>query len=233
MRIVPRLGIVTIGQSPRTDLVPEMMRHLPGVEPVERGALDGMSPERIAALAPKSSGARVLTSRLADGRAVVLDHGAVPGLVQDAVHHLEDTGVDATLVVCTGSFPPLEHARPLLTADALFVGGVSSVLGKRGGTLGVLSPLDEQCGAAADKWARVAERVVSQAATPYSSDPAVAVASVARAAAKLAAAGAEAVVLDCMGYTEEMRAASREAAGVPVLLARSVVARLTAEVVCA
>ena len=39
-----RIGIVTIGQSPRTDVVPEIQAHLGDhVEVLEHGALDGLS----------------------------------------------------------------------------------------------------------------------------------------------------------------------------------------------
>ena len=49
----PIVGMITIGQSPRSDVVPDMVEILgPGVEIRERGALDGLSPREIAALAP-------------------------------------------------------------------------------------------------------------------------------------------------------------------------------------
>ncbi|WP_369268562.1 AroM family protein, partial [Streptomyces harbinensis] len=41
------------------------------------------------------------------------------------------------------------------------------------------------------------------------------------------------IVLDCIGYTERMRRAAAEAAGRPVLLARSLAIRLAAEAVAA
>jgi len=50
---VPKIGAVTIGQSPRVDIVPEF-RAAAGLELeiVERGALDGLSPDEIRTLAP-------------------------------------------------------------------------------------------------------------------------------------------------------------------------------------
>ncbi len=49
-----RIGLITIGQSPRSDVVPDMAAVLGGdVEIVEAGALDGQSRERIAALGPE------------------------------------------------------------------------------------------------------------------------------------------------------------------------------------
>jgi protein AroM len=224
----PRLGVLTIGQSPRVDLVPEMLAHLHGIEVVERGALDGMTAGQIADLAPAEATEQVLTTRLADGTPVVLDHDVIPDLIQRAVDDLEEKGVDAIVVVCTGRFPPLRHRRPLLTADILFRRGARASLDPTVTTLGVLSPLEEQRGDSTAKWSDLAARVVTAAATPYQPQAARSVADAARA---LRAAGADAIVLDCIGYTEAMRLAAHEAAGVPVLLARALVARLAAEAV--
>jgi hypothetical protein len=66
------VGAITIGQSPRTDMVPELLEVLgPGVELLEGGALDGMSGAEIAAIAPRD-GDQVLVTRLRDGSSVRL-----------------------------------------------------------------------------------------------------------------------------------------------------------------
>ncbi|WP_020573155.1 AroM family protein [Actinopolymorpha alba] len=230
------LGVVTIGQSPRIDMVPEMLPWLRSavagteVEIVERGALDGLSPDEIAALAPSGTANHVLTTRLADGSAVVLDHDPMMARVQVAIRWLEDpaqAGVDATLVVCTGEFPALDHQRPLLLAERLFVAGVRGLCGAEpDGVLGVICPLPEQEGMSLGKWSGVAGRVEVVAASPYVEGARDAVAAAAR---QLASRGVRWILLDCMGYTEEMRAAARAVSDVPVLLARSVVARLAGE----
>jgi len=220
------LGVVTIGQSPRVDMMPELLPRLgiPASEVVERGALDGMSADEIAALAPHPDSHEVLTTRLADGSSVVLDHDAAIGAVQRAIDTVEPT-VDATLVVCTGTFPPMRHNKPLLFAEPLLLGGVAAL--GAGERVGVVCPLPEQEEMSRAKWRPVAGEITVASATPYAADP---VPAIAAAAARLASAGATRIVLDCMGYTEAMRAAARESAGVPVLLARSVVARLAGEV---
>ena len=48
-----KVGLITVGQAPRSDVVPDMAAILGGdVEIVEAGALDGLSREQIAPLAP-------------------------------------------------------------------------------------------------------------------------------------------------------------------------------------
>ena len=49
-----KVGLITVGQSPRSDVVPDMAAILGGdVEILEAGALDGLSREQIAPLAPR------------------------------------------------------------------------------------------------------------------------------------------------------------------------------------
>ncbi|HEY3501643.1 MAG TPA: AroM family protein [Actinocatenispora sp.] len=221
------LGVVTIGQSPRVDMVPEMLPWL-GLTPdsvVERGALDGLSASGISALAPTRRTEHVLTTRLADGSSVVLDHDAAVDRVQYAISELEPS-VDATLVVCTGEFPLLTHNKPLLFAERLLLGGAAALCEHE--PVGVICPLAAQVRMSHDKWRPVVGPVVVAAATPYEDGAAD---SVAAAAKQLAGVGATRIVLDCMGYTDEMRRAAADAAGVPVLLARGLVARLAGELV--
>ena len=50
-----RIGMVTVGQAPRTDVVPDMATLLPDVEIVQAGALDGLDRAAIATLAPEGA----------------------------------------------------------------------------------------------------------------------------------------------------------------------------------
>lgn len=217
------LGLVTIGQAPRKDMVPEMARHWPGVAVLERGALDGWDAAAIEA-SPHRGGDEVLTSRLSDGTSVVFGRDLVVPLLQERISELEEAGVEATLLVCTGTFPEFEHSRPLLTASPLFVNGVRALAR---GTVGVLCPLPEQEEDSTAKFSPTP--TVTTSVDPYTAGEA-AFREVARGLVKQ---GATMLVLDCMGYTEQHREWIGSAANVPVLLARSIVARLAGEVLAA
>lgn len=43
-----KIGALTIGQSPRNDLIPEIEAFFKGAEIIQLGALDGLSKEQIA-----------------------------------------------------------------------------------------------------------------------------------------------------------------------------------------
>lgn len=217
-----KIGLITIGQSPRVDMVPEMLRWLGPVEPLERGALDGLSATEIAGLRP-GAGDYTLVTRLRDGSSAVIGKKPILPRMQAAIHELEAAGAEAVVLVCTGEFPPFEHTRPLLPAERLFVDGVRAIA--RDSRVGVICPLPEQVELTRQKWAGLTGDLHIAAGSPYG-DPGELI----RAARKLRQAGVEYVVLDCMGYTQEMKERVRAEVGAPVLLARSIVARLAAEV---
>ncbi|MFD7924061.1 AroM family protein [Streptomyces sp. NPDC059740] len=226
------LGLVTIGQAPRTDLVDDVRPHLGGLRPVEHGALDlddfegpGEADAR-AAVGPVA-GEAPLISRLRDGRSVQLGHEALAPRMRDAVARCEQDGAGATLLLCTGNFPPVPSSRPLLYAEPLVQHGVRAVAGAD--PVGVICPLPAQREDTGRRWARLLPGPVSvEPADPYAPE---AHETVTEAARRLAAGGSRWLVLDCIGYTESMRAAAARSAGpaVPVLLARALAVRLAAE----
>ena len=66
-----KLGLITIGQSPRTDVTPDLAPIFgPDIQLCQAGALDGMTAQEIAAFAPEE-GDYVLISRLRDGSSAV------------------------------------------------------------------------------------------------------------------------------------------------------------------
>lgn len=220
------LGVLTIGQAPRPDgLARDVAAVLgPGLTVVERGALDGLSRDEIAALRP-GPGDYHLVTMLADGASVELRKPAILERLQAQIAGLERAGVAGTLLLCTGAFPPFRHRRPLLLPQAALYGAAVGVAGD--GRVGALVPLAAQLPQARDKWRAlgVADPALA-VANPYHPD-APRLVGVAAAAAR--EAGAATLFMDCFGYDLAMRDAARAAFGGPVLLARSLAARLMAE----
>lgn len=219
------LAVVTIGQTPRTDLTPELRELIPSVRLVERGALDGLGAAEILRMAP-GPGDEVLTTRLRDGSAAVIGRAPLIARMQEAINDVQPEA-DVVLLACTGEFPAFTHTKPLIEPDHVLAHALAAVA-QRSRRIGVISPLAEQQVSAAAKFAALlpaATTVLGAAATPYAAD----LAPLTTAARRLAQDGAEFIVLDCIGYTAAMRRQVGAAAGVPVLLARSVAARMAAE----
>ncbi|WP_345945240.1 AroM family protein [Streptomyces albus] len=228
------LGLVTIGQAPRTDLAGDIAPHLGGLCPYEHGALDddvfdGAEGDRTrAALAPAADEAP-LVSRLRDGTSVVLGHDALAPRIRRAVARCEADGATATLLLCTGNFPEVPAARPLLYAEPLVQHGVRALVGAD--PVGIVCPLPAQAADVAHRWSKLLPGPVrAEPADPYADDAHERTASAAR---RLAASGCRWLVLDCIGYTESMRRTAATAADRPVLLARALAVRLAAEAAAA
>ncbi|MEE1801747.1 AroM family protein [Streptomyces sp. JV176] len=232
----PALGLVTIGQAPRTDLRPDAEPLLPGVRLVEHGALDDdrfdgeAGQETRRALAPEP-GEAPLVSRLRDGGSVVLGHAALIPRMEEAVARAERDGAAETLLLCTGRFPSVRATRPLLFAEPLVQRAVAAVVGTD--PVGIVCPHPDQAEDVARRFSEVLPgRVLAAGANPYAPRER-ALHEVAEAARELADGGSAWLVLDCIGYTEEMRRAAARAADRPVLLARALAVRLAGEVVTA
>ncbi len=215
-----RLGVLTIGQSPRSDVVPTMAEVLAGVEILEAGALDGRVETAIAALAPQT-GEYVLVTRLRDGREVVISRERILPYVQEALDLLV-SAVDAVLFLCTGEFPPLRGGGLLIESSRVLHHVVAGLAESR--RLGVLVPLPEQVVAAERRWRLAVERVAAvEAVSPYRDG------DFPGAAGALRRAGAQLIVMDCMGYTLQHKREVVAAAGLPTILAGTAVAVVVRE----
>ena len=107
-----KVGLITVGQSPRSDVVPDMAAILGGdVEIVEAGALDGLTREQITRLAPEGDD-EILVTRLADGSSVFVGKSKVIPRIEAQIAALEDRGVTLNVLLCTGEFPQLAARRP-------------------------------------------------------------------------------------------------------------------------
>lgn len=231
---VRALGMVTIGQAPRADLAGDVEPLLGGLRVYEHGALDGDVFEGEEAAGTRTAvgpapGEPPLVSRLRDGTPVLLGHDALAPRMRAAVARCEADGAGATLLLCTGNFPPVPATRPVLYAEPLVQHGVRALVGDE--PVGLVCPLAAQREDVARRWSRLLPGPVrAEPGDPYAPD---AHDQVAAAAERLARSGARWLVLDCIGYTEAMRTTAAQAAGLPVLLARALAVRLAAECVAA
>lgn len=219
------IGTVTIGQSPRADVVPEIAEILGAdVEIREAGALDGLTKEEIAKLAPEK-GDYVLVTRLADGSSVqVAERYITPRIVEKIGDHFKN-GIPLVFLLCTGEFPGFETGGLLVRPQKVLFNAVCSVA--EGQRLGILNPSADQTAQSDRRWRQASDSVKSVPASPYVD----AVAAVERAAVELKGWGVQLTVLDCIGYTRAMQQRVREITGKPVILARGIAARTVKELI--
>ena len=218
-----KLGFITVGQSPRVDVVPEMAAIIgEKVEIIEAGALDGLKKSQIDEFAPKE-GDIVLASRMSDGTGVVFAEKYIFPRLQGCIDRLQNEGVSFIVFICTGDFDyDFKHNVPLIFPGDILKAVLPPFLSKK--KFAVLSPDEKQIPHSYEKWGFAGD-VHIIAASPY-----LGLDNVLSAASALKGMDLDCVVMDCIGYTMEMQAALKNALGIPVFNARSTLARILAEI---
>jgi protein AroM len=220
-----RIGTVTIGQAPRTDVMSDIAPIFgKDVEIVEAGALDGLSKEEIRAFAPVQ-GDYVLVTRLQDGSSVqVAEKYITPRIIEKINAHFKN-GIPLVLLLCTGDFPGFDEGGLLIRPQRVLFHAVQAVAQDR--KLGVLMPSPDQIPQGTEQWGKVSGQLNILGASPYVNG----LEAVKKAAGELREWGAELTVLDCIGYTMAMQEAVREITGKPAILGRGIAARIVKELI--
>ena len=214
-----QLGLITIGQSPRDDVVPELRALLPeDVTIVEAGALDGLSKEEIP---PPQAPERTLVTRLSDGSEVQVDKAFIHGRLEAAVRSLE-TRVDLIAYLCSGDLPEFPARVPILIPHRLLEGYLKAI--RFPGPIGVLVPAPSQVKPALKELKVWGVPALGQAVSPYSQ-----AGEVGEAARRLASEGVVAILLHCFGFSLAMRKEAAHASRLPVISVRSLLARALCE----
>ena len=218
------LGTLTIGQAPRPDVVPIIDRYVSAeVRRIHRGVLDGLSHAEIAARYEPEGGEPELVTRLQDGTEVVLSRRRMKEGVQQALTALEAEGCDAILLLCTGTFDGLDCKKAwLVEPDHIIPGMVAGLVERR--QLGVIVPIASQIGSESGKWRVLHHPPIFAAASPYAGTADALVDT----GKELKSKGADAILLDCIGFTEHHRQALLPL-GVPVILSNAVAAKALSE----
>lgn len=244
-----RIGVATIGQTPRTDLMKPFVHAVEAraqadtnwVKPefVQAGALDGLSRQRMEALEPASQEPFYVT-KLADGTTIRLAAGKLERELQRVLHDkLFD--VDLIVIACTGSFPTLHSTeRPeaplVIEPDKLLKRTVAGIDPRR---LAIVVPEEGQQAALAEGWRQVmGAKPMSGVLTPYVSEVGSDVAGqLTKTLNEFIAPDPHRekpslIVFDCMAYDESLLSPITDRlTSVPVLFSAATVARIVVSMV--
>ncbi|SNS07264.1 protein AroM [Anaerovirgula multivorans] len=219
-----KLGAITIGQSPRVDVIPEMVEFLgDNVEVIEAGALDGLTYEDILAFQPEDDD-YVLVSKLKDGKSVKFAERYILPRLQECIDKLEREGADVILFICTGVFPDIfKSKKPILYPQKILHGVTPQLVDK--GKLAVITPDKDQVVQSQKKWCETGVEVIAVPASPYTKED-----ELSGAITMLKKKDIDVIVMDCIGYNQAMKKKVSEGTGKPVVLARTMVARVLGEI---
>lgn len=223
-----KLAFATIGEAPRDDVVPYLRQRLdPSLEIVEDGVLNHLEEDERRALDTKDDALHMVT-RARDGSAYRLNYERIVPHMQSVVNGLVAEDADLVVILCGADWSRVRADVPVVNPGRVFPSLVQSL--SQNLRLGVIKPDEKQIPYTEKKWADLGIDAVVTAASPYVPERL----DLAREAArKLADANVDLVWMSCIGMPESMRDAVHEVLPRPILLARSVIASVTNELLAA
>jgi len=216
-----KIGMLTIGQTPRDDLIPGFMDILgPGYEVVEAGALDDQSMDDVNGI-DLNPDHYILVSRMRDGTEIKITKKYVIPKMQGQLDRLEDQGVRLTVVMCTGKFPQFRSRGLVVTPSEVLKGVIEGSL--KEGKLAVVYPTEEQVPYAGKDFGREGVEVYADAVSPYEDD------DVKGLLDRLVKEDPDLVFLNCFGFPYSIKKQVQEATGKPTIHSSAVIARVIKE----
>ena len=217
-----KVGVVTIGQSPRPDVVGEITRVLGGgYKIIEVGALDSFTLEEVKKMEPEP-GHGLLVTRMRDGTEVKITHDSVLPYIQNAITELNEKRVKIILLVCTGNFPEFESSVLVVTPSKIVRGVTNAAIRK--GRLGMILPSIQQVGGAPRTEEKDGLVTYYDSASPYGP-----IEDVKALGDRLAEQRVDLTLLNCMGFDHNHKKIIAEKTGKPVIQSSALVARVMKE----
>ncbi len=214
--------MLTIGQSPRDDIIPALKEILgPDHEIIEAGALDDMTREEIEGIVFRPDD-YLLVSRLRDGTEIKIHKRLILPHLQKRIHELEEKGATITVIMCTGKFPQFESRGIVVTPQETLRGVLESTL--KTGKLAVVYPAEEQIHKADSDFGRDGITLYADHFSPYEDE-----ADLDQLAERLNEQDPALIFLNCFGYSSRVKTVVAERTGKPVIHSNVVVARVLKE----
>lgn len=220
-----KIGVITIGQSPRPDLIPEIKSFFPtNVEIIQKGVLDNIDKKGLEQIKP-DDGQTTLISRLKDGTSVTMAKEKIIPLLQHVIDDLNKNNVCIIIIACTGEFKSFRSKIPIIYPDYLLNHVVKGIF-RDEKQIGVIIPLQEQEKSIKNKWKSMGLNAITVVSSPYLYKEE----SLIHAAKQLEKSNKiNTIVLDCIGYTQQMKEFVMKHTSKNVILSRNIIFKTAAE----
>lgn len=219
-----KLAFATIGEAPRDDVVPYLRERLdPSLEIIEDGVLNHLDEAGRKALDAQDDSLHMVT-RDREGKFYRVNYQRTLPEMQKVVDGLVADGADLVVILCGADWSSVRAGVPIVNPGQVFPSLVKSL--SHNLRLGIIKPDEKQIPHTQKKWEALGIDAVVTAASPYVPNR---LELARKAAHELAAADVDMVWMTCIGMPESMRDVVREVLPKPILLARSVIASVTSE----
>ena len=220
-----RLGFITIGQSPRADIMEDVTKFITkDIEVVERGALDKYTYEEIKDKFSPSKEDTFLVSRMRNGRQVEIAEEKIHLLLQNCVNELNQESCSVILIMCTGSIPELKSTSLLISPQKVLHNMIKNV--GINGKIGVFVPKEDQKDDIHRTWNEKGIEIETVFASPYAS-----IENIKKEAEKFKQDSIKLIFMDCMGYSEKMKLIVKQVTDKPVITPRTLITKIALEMI--
>ncbi|RXT07105.1 AroM family protein [Ammoniphilus sp. CFH 90114] len=140
------IGFITIGQTPREDLIEPYEKLLAGHELKMVGALDGIDVKDI----PPCEGHYPLITKLRNGEFIQVEKDFLETRIQGVIEELEKDDVSLIVLLCAGDFNQASARVPVIQPNQVVPQMIRWY--EPGRNLGLMIPIANQEQAAREKW---------------------------------------------------------------------------------
>ena len=204
-----KLALITIGQTPRTDILKDITDLLKNIDYTEYGALDGLTRKQIEQQYFPRGNEEFYVTRLADGTQIKVSKQYITEKLKKLVREVENK-VDIIVIMCTGDFE-IKSKKIIIIPSKIMTKITEALSPKR---IAVFIPDRNQTKMTLNKWSKITENVDIYSWSPYT-DPAETLREYAENISE-----ADFIVMDCIGYTKEHGKTVSRYSNKPVLLPR-------------
>lgn len=218
-----KVGLITIGESPRTDIMVDMEPILAdNFEILQGGALDGLSKEELEALKPEGSDI-ILVSTLRNGQSIIMAERKILKYMQQRIDELESKGADIIMLLCTGNFDDTLHSNvPLIYPNKIIEGLLSRICDD--GLIAV-TPDNEQMDECKKYWQDHGVDACMASISPYDNS----LEDFVEFGKTLNDYKPAYILLDCMGFSAKMKEALSTHSEKKIVLPRTMLASILKE----
>ena len=215
------IGLIVLGHSPREDHEAVYNLIAPEVPKKLVGALDSLSVQQARGLEDKK-GESPLVCLLSDGSTVEIPLPTLFPYLRTKVEYLAANGADLAVILCCGGFPQFDCSIPVLLPGMIVPSVVSCLYPNK--KIGLVVPNKAQEDAAQTHWKKMGVETVSAVVSPYEGK------GFEEAGLYFKSMACDLVAIDCMGFSEEHRARLHVLCDCPVLVPKTLVARVAQEI---
>lgn len=208
-----KVGLITMGQSNRKDMKENIEDILqPRFDIVGVGILDDYSFEEIKNKFWPKEGEPFIVSSIENNQMVKISQTNAHKLIEEKLNALEQNNIMCNMLMCTGQFPQFSNNGILLKPEKIIYSVLKGLDVQR---LGIIVPEEEQIEDSLKQYSEFNPQIL--AASPYGP-----MENIAKASSKLDK-DLDMVLLDCMGFTENMKKIVQDITGLNIILPRTLV----------